>query len=277
MSGIRRYPAHAQRMARAAEAFLASLEPEQRAAVTAPYDVADHRSWTYLPGPRPGLMLADMTEAQQTRALELLDTGCGPTGARTARAIIELDAILRGEAKRGHYWLRILGEPSAVTPWAWRINGHHLGLHLTVVGDGVAVTPNFFGAQPATVLDGPHRGLRTLPGEEKLARALLSSLDPEQRRVAIAAPVAPPDILTRSDPVADPGALTGGLEHARMYGEQRHLLRELIGVYVDRAPVDVAASYWQGLTDAGRSSRPSARSSRRRPWSSPPARRPRWR
>jgi hypothetical protein len=251
MRALRRFPAETRQMADAAEAFLASLQPDQLAAAAAPYDVTDHRSWTYLPGPRPGLMLADMSEAQQTLALELLDAGSSPTGAQTARGIIELDAILRGEAKRGQYWVRIFGEVGGESPWAWRISGHHLVLHLTIVGAGVAVTPNFFGAEPATVLHGPHQGLRTLPDEEELARALLASLDDDQRQIAIAAPVAPPDILTRADPAVDPSVLPAGLDYARMDGEQRQLVQRLIRRYVDRAPVDIAAEYWQDLTDAG--------------------------
>jgi hypothetical protein len=211
MRELRRFPVEAGLMATAAEAFLASLEPEQRTAATAPFDTAEHRSWTYLPGTRPGVMLADLTEIQQARALNLLDASCSPFGAQTARGIIELDAILRGEARRGQYWLRILGEPGGDRPWAWRINGHHLALHLTLVGDLVAVTPNFFGAEPATVLHGPHRGLRTLPDEEELARALLARLDEDQRQIAVAASVAPHDILTRDEPVADRAALPTGI------------------------------------------------------------------
>ena len=51
--------------------------------------------------------------------------------------------------------------------WAWRINGHHLLAQATVVGDQISGAPHFFGAEPATVLDGPHtacapcRGRRT--------------------------------------------------------------------------------------------------------------------
>ena len=48
---------------------------------------------------------------------------------------------------------------------------------------------------------GPYQGLRTLSGEEELARAVLARLDPPQRAVAITSHVAPDDILTRHDPI----------------------------------------------------------------------------
>ena len=47
-------------------------------------------------------------------------------------------------------------------PWAWRFEGHHVSLTLTMVpGVGIAVTPHFLGANPFSgqvVADG-HGGL----------------------------------------------------------------------------------------------------------------------
>jgi hypothetical protein len=256
-TGSERVSGIARQMSAAAKALLASLSAEQRAAATTSFDAPDHRVWTYLPGPRAGLALAEMTSDQQALALALLETGCSVDGARTARAIIELDKIRRELGGRvvepgdHRFWVRILGEVSDGAPWAWRINGHHLAIHVTVVGDLIAVTPNFFGSEPAVVPHGPHQGLRTLPDEEELARALLASLDPAQRGVAIASEIAPHDILTRDDPVADPSVLLAGLTYAEMSHEQRELLQRLVRCYFDRAPLDHAAACWQQAVDAG--------------------------
>lgn len=81
----------ADRSTSAVQALLASLDSMQRVAATAPFDVADHRRWTYLPGGRPGLALARMTADQQVLALGLLDAGASEAGAGTARAVVELD------------------------------------------------------------------------------------------------------------------------------------------------------------------------------------------
>jgi hypothetical protein len=254
-------------MARAAEDLLTALTPQQAAELTAPFDIPDHQRWTYLPGPRPGLRLGDLDPEQQAIALRLLDAGYSESGARTARAIIELDRIRRLLGGRDiaegdhNYWLRILGEVGGPEPWGWRVNGHHLAVHATVVGEAVTLTPGFFGAEPAVVRGGPHAGLRTLPDEEELARELVSRLDRDQLAVAVAGPVAPADILTRADPIADPTAIPQGLEYAAMRGDQRELLTRLVRLYVGRAPSAYADSYptdieharfaWCGPTEPG--------------------------
>lgn len=257
-----RAPAAAERLRATAVAFLAALDPEQRAAATAPFDVADHRVWTYLPGPRPGLALSDMTEAQRTLAMELLDAGLSKQGGTTARGIMSLEAVLRDleredglESWRGrdplYFWFRVLGDPSDRAPWAWRANGHHLAVHLTVVGDEIAVTPQFFGANPAVAPRGPHAGLRTLPGEEDLARDLLATLDEPQRAQAITLAVAPDDILTRRDPAANPEVVPTGVAFGQLQASQRELLVKLIRYYLDRVLPDAADASWRGVTDAG--------------------------
>ena len=153
-------------MREAAGALLAALGPEQRAAATAPFDTPDHREWTYLPGPRAGLSLREMDDAQRELAMRLLATGLSERGLATARDVMALEQVL-GDLERGvgrpgwerrhpgHFWVRVLGTPDARAPWAWRVNGHHLAVHLTLVGDEVAGTPQFFGANPAVV---PHEG-----------------------------------------------------------------------------------------------------------------------
>ena len=237
-------------------AFLDGLDAGQRRRATAAFDTPDHRQWTYLPGARPGLRLADMTVDQRAEALSLLDHACSAAGAMTTRAVIDLDLIRRrlgGErnADGDEYWVRVLGDPRGIGPWAWRVNGHHLAVHVTVVGDEMAVTPQFFGAEPAVVREGPHRGLRILPAEEELARTLLARLDPAQRAAAIVADVAPDDILTRRDPVADPAVIPAGLPWSRLTGAQRAALGRLIRVYFDRAPAEVADAAWDAAVDAG--------------------------
>ncbi len=248
------------RMTAAAQDLLDSLDGALREQAVASFDIPDRRAWTYLPGPRPGLSLADMTQQQRDLALALLDSGCSVGGAQAARAVIELDMIRRQlSAPPGRepdptdhrYWVRILGEPGGSAPWAWRVNGHHLAVQITVVDDAVAVTPQFFGAEPAMVESGPHQGLRILPDEEDLGRALLGLLSPAQRSVAVVSDAAPADILTRWDPVADAGGVPAGLSYGEMQDDQRAVLRRLVRQYLDRAPIDVAELAWRDAESAG--------------------------
>ncbi len=245
-----------EQMTQAARAFLASLDSVQSDVATAPFDVPDHREWTYLPGARPGLSMVELNAKQRPLALELLDAGCSEVGARTARDVIGIERIRRQLATGSddldgdRYWVRILGEPGGEAPWAWRVNGHHLAVHVTIAGGTFAVTPSFFGAEPAMVLEGPHKGLRTLVDEEDLARALLAELEPAQRSVAIVGDTAPDDIETRFDPVVTREQLTGGLAHANMSACQRDLLERLVRRYFDRAPMGYAEQCWQAVLDA---------------------------
>lgn len=253
----------AGRMAAAARAFIDSLEPAQRSLAHGPFDAADRRVFTYLPGPRPGLALAEMSAQQQARAMDLLATGLSERGLADARAIMQLEAILaeleRSVGRRGwerrdsqHYWIRVLGDPGGPGPWAWKVGGHHLAVHLTVVGVKVAGTPLFFGANPATVPDGHSKaGLRTLPDEEDLGRALVTGLPAHHREVAVTAPVAPRDILTRHDPVADVGLIPPGLAYHDMGGEHRGLLIRLVRRFLDRAIPEVSEPAWADIDGAG--------------------------
>ena len=236
--------------------FLDDLDATQRAQATVDFDTPDHKEWTYLPGDRPGLKLADLTVEQREVALSLLDLACSVDGAMTARGIMDVELIRRqlaGDlgASDDRYWFRVLGDPRGDGPWAWRVSGHHLVLHVTVVGDEIAATPQFFGAEPAVVPDGPHRGLRLLPYEEELARAVLARLDAKQRAAAVTSDVAPNDILTRHDPVADPTVVPQGVSYGQLDGRQRDLLGRLIRLYLGRAPAAVADAAWRDAVDAG--------------------------
>lgn len=246
----------------AAVELLAGLSPELRAKITAPFDTPDHKVWTYLPGDRPGVTLGELTVEQRRLALRLLEIALSERGLADARSVMFAEAIRRGlpQAEPGsavdlgseqRYFLRILGDPAGFDPWAWRINGHHLALHVTFVAGAVGFTPQFFGAEPATVLSGPHEGLRTLAAEQDLGFAFLNSLEAGQRELAIVSEKAPDDILTRFDPVADPKVLLRGLPYGEMTPEQRQSFSLLIGQYIGRAAGPIGLQTWQDITEQG--------------------------
>ena len=186
------------------------LDSEQRRRVVFPFDGDMHKRWTYLPGQRPGLRLGDLSDEQLEPALDLLQLVHSVRGWSDTQLVIRIEAVRRElslqQAGRSGidpyrdlpYWLVVLGDPASTDPWAWRINGHHLLAQATVVGDQVSGVPHFFGAEPATVLEGPHAGLRALPREEDLARELMLALQEDQRRTARIADEAPADIASRS-------------------------------------------------------------------------------
>ncbi len=98
------------------------------------------------------------------------------------------------------FYFSIAGKPSRTGSWGYRVEEHHLSLNFTIQnGEVVSPSPAFFGANPHQVRLGPYQGLRALGKEEDLARILLNSLDPEQRRQAIVSKVSYPEILTQAD------------------------------------------------------------------------------
>lgn len=243
--------------------LLASLTPAQLDKIKAAFDTPDHQTWTYLPGAVPGLALTELTPAQQQLAQRLVAIGCSERGVADVWAVMDAEVIVReipplppsgeweGSVVGDRYFLRVLGDPAGTEPWAWRLNGHHLALHVTLVDGAIAFTPQFLGSNPAEVLSGPQAGRRFLTAEQDLGFQLLHSLEPAQRDVAVVSPDAPDDILTRHDPVADAKLLLQGLSYGDMNADQRQLLSLLIGQYVGRAAGPIGLQTWQDITDQG--------------------------
>ena len=262
LSTLERAPATASRMAAAALDFLASLNDMQRRTATLPFGDDRRYVWDYRPPentPRNGLRLINMTDAQQAKALALLDIGLSVRGAHQVRQIIDLEIPLLLQEKEDmrvtpfvrhpeHYAVCIFGDPMGKLPWAWHIGGHHVALHFTVVdGNRIASVPLFFGANPAEVHHGPTTGQRTLPEEEDLARTLVKGLAPASKRVAVVNPVAYPDILTDKYRVVNMFAPPRGLPFSAMDGDARALLVQLIRHYVSRTTDELAGPYWRKL------------------------------
>ena len=260
ISTASRAVAVAAEMAEAANGFVDSLNASQRDVATFPFEGDERYLWHYTPVERNGLRLKEMTATQHAAAFRMLDTALSAHGARKAREIIELEAILdewEGIQNTRMHWLRdpeiyyfsVFGEPGGEEPWGWRAGGHHIGIHATVVANTyVSVLPLFLGANPAEVRHGEHKGVRTLPEEEDLARELLGRLDAEQKALAIVDPIAPDDILTKNYRVADPGEIpNGGITLAELRDGQRDGLIGLLRHYVDRKAADLAANEWQKI------------------------------
>ncbi|MFC7531727.1 DUF3500 domain-containing protein [Actinoplanes sp. GCM10030250] len=243
--------------ARCALALVATLDSDQLALVRGGLADAGLRRWTYLPGDRPGLPMEHLTAAQHDLAVELLRSAHSPGGGDLAVGAIEVERVRRGLTSGSppdgdRYWLRVLGDPESGEPWGWRINGHHLAVHVVVAPDGTTTfTPHFVGSEPAVVRHGPAAGRRILGPEEDLARELAGSLDADQRTLGISAEVAPDDILTRYDPVADPAVLPEGIGRDLLRPDQRNTLDRLVRRYLDRAPRAYAGACWREAEAAG--------------------------
>jgi hypothetical protein len=187
-----------------------------------------------------------MSLEEQRAALALLRSGVSARGLRKVDEIVRLEEVLFAASGSAHrdrelYFFTIFGTPSEKGAWGWRYEGHHISLNWTVVeGKVVSSTPQFLGANPADVRDGPQKGTRALAAEEDLGRALVRSLSAEQRSAhAVLNKDAPDDILTGSSRQA---AIQEdrGIPYGRLTEEQQGLLISLIQEYASLQPPAVA-------------------------------------
>ena len=253
-------------MVTAAQRFLESLTPAQRQQATFAFESDERFKWNFIPDemfPRNGLPLKAMTPTQRMRAQALLQTGLSQKGYMTYTTIMELETVLKALEKESGdsgrrfvrdplaYRFSIFGSPSADAIWGWRVDGHHVSLHFTVVkGRLVASTPTFAGTNPAEVRSGKQKGMRILAEQEDTARDLLMSLTPDQQKAAIFTADAPEDIVTGNKDKVDP-AKPVGLVSKDMEPAQRLKLMNVIRSYSSLMADDIAKERVGRIWSAG--------------------------
>lgn len=250
----------------------------QRAALMQPFMLEARTDWHYTPRRRAGIAWKDMSGAQRQATTELLRTALNESGLDKVRAVMALEIALRELETFGlqrdpeNYAVALYGEPNGGDKaWGWRIEGHHLSLHWTLQGDRyVATLPQFFGANPARVPrdfgSSLRAGTRVLGTEEDLARALMMSLSPQQRGVALFDTRPYGDIVTRNAERASAPEPRGIGFAALSAGQQAQLLSLITAFAEHLKPEGVQARLarvrandglqtlrfgWAGATDPG--------------------------
>jgi hypothetical protein len=245
-------------MASAATAFLATLPDDARRRAVIAFGDKERFNWHYVPRGREGVAFKAMPAAARTAAHELMKVSLSAVGYGKAVNVIRLEGVLRQLETFGgllrdpeNYSVTVFGAPESGAPWGWRLEGHHLSLNFTLVpGKPVAVTPAFFGANPAEVRSGPLKGLRTLAREQDLGRALAQGMDAAQRRrMTISA-------QSLGDIVSGPGrgeslASQVGVPAADLAQAQRELLMQLVEEYARNMRADVADEQLRRIREAG--------------------------
>src|SRR5215471_2516749 len=214
-------------MAAAAVAWLNALPSDARRRAVFGMPDKERENWHYVPRRREGVPFKEMPASARASAHELMKASLSGMGYGKAVNIFRLEEVLRRLETFGlirdpdNYAFTVFGAPGSSAPWGWRLEGHHLSLNFTLVpGKPVAMTPAFFGANPAQVPSGPERGLRVLAAEQDMARALVQGLSETQRARTVIAAQSLGDIVTgpgRADSIASPT----GLALADMSGDQR--------------------------------------------------------
>lgn len=246
-------------MTEAANRFLVSLTPEQKAKATYSFEDAERMNWFFTPVPRKGLTLGEMSPYQRHLATALLAAGLSQSGYIKAVSIMSLEDVLRimekdnGERRnpeKYHFW--VFGTPSDSGTWAYRVEGHHLSQSFTISGGKVMAAPSFYGTNPAEVREGPRAGLRVLAAEEDLGRDLVQALDAEQKKTAIVSDKAPGDILTSNNRKAALSGQPSGISAAKLNAKQFEKLNQLIDEYVSNIPEQLAAVRKDQIKKAGK-------------------------
>ena len=247
-------------LVRAANAFLASLNPQQLKIARLDFPSDERLKFKYTPGARTGLPLKAMEKHQRDLAYAMMAATLSQRGFIKATTIMSLEPILRQlEASRGNridrdaelYYFSIFGEPSTKDMWGWKAEGHHVSVNIAIDGGTViGSTPTFFGSNPAEVKEGPRQGLRILAREEDLARELLMALDAGQKKIAIIEATAPREIVTGESREPKMGA-PAGLPVTGMNPAQVEMLAALLEEYAGRMSPDIAEATMNDVREAG--------------------------
>lgn len=251
-------------------AFLKSLNADQRKRVMHAIDSPERREWTNLPAPANagGIRLGDLNADQVRAACNLMAAMMSEQGYQKMVGIMLADDQLLqgGRPRRGfgteNFSVVIFGEPSTTKPWAFQLDGHHVGVNVSVENEKLTMSPSFIGTQPQS-FELVGKTIRPLTGEIDDAYKLVGLLNDQQRKQAVIR-------NRRGDLVAGPGndnrvPKQEGLSCSKMDDEQKAVLIGLIKQWVNDMPeahsqarmeqlqseIDEMTFSWNGETEVG--------------------------
>jgi hypothetical protein len=226
---------------KAADAFLATLAPAQRARTTFNVDDDEWRKWMnqhfYL---RQGVSFEEMSAAQRDAGFALMAAALSARGLKQTRDIMRLNHTL-GELNSNdfeqygewRYHLTVMGTPSAGEPWGWQFDGHHAVINYFVLGDQVVMTPFFAGSEPVIARTGKFAGTAVLQEEQNRGLAFVNGLSAASRAAAVqqAAKIGNNNLTEAWRDNAD--ISRAGLQASGMTAQERERLVDLIALYVE--------------------------------------------
>lgn len=147
-----------------------------------------------------------------------------------------------------YFYIAIIGEPSADSPWQWQFTGHHTTVNATIVNGRISLTPSFFGSQPTTYIDDSGEEIRPIGDMNDAAFTLINALDADQLAQAVVGD-------KRIDLVSGPNVAEvvelapEGILIADMTEEQQALATALVSMYTGSLNDEHAAARLAEVTD----------------------------
>ncbi len=244
-------------MRKAAVALVFGVGAKQRKQLTFAFDAPERHRWTYVPGRRAGVALDDMSSAERELAMALLASSLSGSGLEKATGVMKLAAVLkdlRGFGRgAGAYAFAIFGDPEKDGAWGWRVEGHHLSLNFTAMGDRIiSATPHCVCADPMEVTEGLYSGLAPIHREDYMGRDLARNLSDAQLARTRRDGDVPNNVRAgpgRAEITAEPGGIT----YTELSDEtQRHLMLGIAETYVSNLPDELARAQMARLDDTAR-------------------------
>ena len=205
---------------------------------------AERKKWTNLPqrSGNGGLALGNCNEEQMKAFCDLLATLLSKEGYdKICHVMLADDQLLEdGNPRPGFgtedFFIVLFGKPSASEPWGFQLDGHHLGLNLSMHGDKITLAPSHTGAQPVKFKIG-EKEIRPLAAENDVAFELVGSLNQDQQQSAILSD-------SKGNLAAGPGndeiPKLNGVACDTFTASQLELLEQLIVQWVGILPSDQA-------------------------------------
>ncbi len=230
--------------------------------------------WNNLPvglRARAGVSIGNMNNDQRRLVHRLLSASLSSQGYLKATGIMHLDELINGfydslyarkafdEKTFGfikklnwspkNFYFAFFGSP-ADTKWGYKLEGHHLSINFTFVGDKISVTPFFVGTDPAEFTLSEYAGWRVLNQEEDLGIKLINSLNESQKKKAIQSIEVPGDIIT----AAESGKRlidNWGIKSSELDKKQQAILQATIREFVFNMEYEKATAEYDKIQKAG--------------------------
>jgi hypothetical protein len=243
-----------------AAAFFSTLDEKLKEKIQYPLNDNERFNWHFVPRRRNGVSFQSFTTAQRDAAMNLLRASLSEQGYDKTAGILALEKILQGiegreenDAYRDprNYYFTIFGEPGDGKPWGWRLEGHHISLNFASAnGKIVSSTPSFFGANPAVVPTGKDKGTQVLKLEAELGFSLINALTADQRKTALIAEGALPEIVSFNSRKAmdlEPH----GIRFTSLNESQQKIFLQLLDVYVLNYELGFSSTLMSKIKAAG--------------------------